>query len=138
MKILFDTNILLDVFLFRDPFYKNSAFLLGLAEQGKVEGWLCGTTVTTLYYLTSKALSRKTAKEHLNSLLKIFHVANINRTVLEKALESDFKDYEDAVLYQSALQANLNGIITRNKKDFTKSELPCYTPAQFLKILETL
>ena len=138
MRVLFDTNVLLDVFLEREPFFKSSAQAIGLAEKGKIEGWICGTTVTTIFYLLAKKLSAKKAKRHVREILKIFNVSNINRVVLEDALESNFNDYEDGVLYQSAIHAKLEAIITRNQKDFDKSEIPIYSPATFLEALDTL
>lgn len=138
MKILFDTNILLDVFLKRKKLYKTSAILLDYAVKGKIEGWLSGISVTTSYYLVSKTLSRQEAEKHIGSLFEIFHLCSVNQVVLEEALNSGFKDYEEAVQYQSALQAGLDGILTRNKKDYRKSDLPVYTPNELLKALETL
>ncbi|MFH5834396.1 type II toxin-antitoxin system VapC family toxin [Halalkalibaculum sp. DA3122] len=138
MKVLFDTNVLLDVFIEREPFFEASAQAIGLAEKGEIEGWICGTTVTTIFYLLAKQLSSKSATQHVREILKIFNVSNINRVVLEDALDSDFNDYEDGVLYQSAIHANLEAIITRNQKDFDKSKIPIYSPAVFLEALDTL
>lgn len=138
MKILFDTNVILDVFLERDPFFKNSAQLMGLAEQSKIEGWISGITVTTIHYLISKELSQKKAIKHIKNLLSIFHVCNVNRVVLEDALTIDFKDYKDAVMYQSAEHSGVNGIVTRNKKDFKKSALPVYNPKELLNAIAKL
>lgn len=138
MKILLDTNVILDVFLEREPFFGASSQVLGYAEQDKIEGWICSTTVTTIHYLLAKALTRQKAEEHLNDLLKIFHISSVNRVVLEDALTSNFKDYEDAVLYHSAVHANLEAILTRNQKDFQESSLPVYSPAEFLKAIDSL
>ena len=138
MKVLFDTNVLLDVFLEREPFFGPSAQVVGLAEQSKIEGWIGATTVTTIFYLLAKELSNKQAEKNIRKLLKILHVSSINRVVLEDALDSNFKDYEDGVLYQSAVHANLEVIITRNQKDFTKSDLPVYSPTEFLNVLDIL
>jgi predicted nucleic acid-binding protein len=138
MKVLIDTNVLLDVFLERKPFFEASAQTVGLAEKAEIEGWICGTTVTTIFYLLTKNLSREKAVQHVTGILKIFNVSTINRLVLEDALESNFKDYEDGVLYQSAIHANLEAIITRNQKDFKQSDIPVYSPALFLKALDIL
>ncbi|SHE59275.1 Predicted nucleic acid-binding protein, contains PIN domain [Fodinibius roseus] len=138
MKVLCDTNVLLDLFLEREPFFENSSQVVGLAEQGKIDGWICGTTVTTIFYLLEKALSRTEAEKNVGKLLKIYHVANVNRVILEGALTNGFRDYEDGVLYQSAIHANLEAIITRNQKDFTKSTLPVYSPSEFLHATDVL
>jgi predicted nucleic acid-binding protein len=135
MKVLFDTNVLLDVFLEREPFFETSAQVIGLAEKGEIEGWICGTTVTTIFFLLAKHLTPLKAQHHVRGILKIFNVSVINRVVLEDALESNFNDYEDGVLYHSAIHAKLNAIITRNQKDFIKSEIPVYSPAEFLEAL---
>ena len=119
-------------------FFEASSQVLALAERHKIEGWICGTTVTTVYYLLAKALSRKKAEKHIKELFKIFHVSNINRAVLEDALESKFSDYEDAVIYQSAVHAKLEAILTRNQVDFKKSSLPVYSPSEFLVAMDIL
>lgn len=136
MNILFDTNILLDVFLERKPFFENSAYLVDLAEKRSISGWMGATTITTLHYLLAKELNKNKADAIIQSLFKIFNVSSVNRTVLETAFEIDFKDYEDAVLHQSAFHSNLDGILTRNKKDFKKSTLSIYTPAELIAVLE--
>lgn len=138
MKALFDTNILLDVFLKRDPFFEASSKLVALAETGKIEGWLCGSTVTTIHYLLAKSTSRERADNHVGDILQVFHIATISRAVLEGARESGFTDYEDAVIHQSAVQANLDLILTRNQKDFQKSELPVYSPDELLNLMDIL
>ncbi|MCC5940759.1 MAG: PIN domain-containing protein [Balneolaceae bacterium] len=138
MKVLFDTNILLDLFLERAPFYEHSAHTIGLAEQNKIEGWVCGTTVTTIHYLIGKTISKTQANSHIHSLLKIFNISPVNRAVLESAVTAQFPDFEDAVLYQSALQTGVDAVLTRNTKDFVKSELPVYTSIQLLHILKEL
>lgn len=105
-------------------FFDASSQVVAFAEQGKLEGWICGTTVTTIHYLLAKALNRKKAGKHIKELLKIFHLSNVTRVVLEDALVSGFTDYVDAVLYQSAIHTNLDTIVTRNGQDFQKSERP--------------
>ena len=138
MKVLLDTNVLLDVYLRREPFFDASSQVVALAEQGEIEGWIAGTTVTTIFYLLAKALSDEKAKQNVHNLLKLFNISSVNRVVLEDALDNGFKDYEDGVLYQSALHTNLDVIVTRNQKDFFKSELHVYSPSEFLNALDIL
>ncbi|MDZ7719565.1 MAG: PIN domain-containing protein [Balneolaceae bacterium] len=138
MKILFDTNILLDVFLEREPFYDSSFTSVAIAERNVIEGWLSGTTVTTLYYLLQKGLSKKSADKHLKNILKVFHIAPVNRAVLEDAITGKFTDYEDSVLHQVAIHSGLDGILTRNQKDFKNCTLPVYSPQELLNSLDAL
>lgn len=138
MKILFDTNVFLDVFLKRTPFFEYSSQVMASAEKGVIEGWICGTSVTTIHYLLARGLTEERARGYLKSLFKIYHVAGVNRAVLTDALESEFNDYEDAVLYQSARHANLDGIVTRDPDGFIKADIPVYGPEDLLTAIEAL
>lgn len=135
MNILFDTNILLDVYLRRETFFEESAFVIAQVEKEIINGWIGSTTVTTLHYLVAKWKDVEATKKVIGSSLKLFNISPVNRAVLEEALQLDFSDFEDAVLHQSAIHANLDGIVTRNKKDFSKASLPIYTPAELIALL---
>ncbi|SHE74684.1 Predicted nucleic acid-binding protein, contains PIN domain [Lampropedia hyalina DSM 16112] len=134
MSILFDTNIVLDVLLDREPFALHSAQTLALVEQGQIRGYLCATTITTLFYLCKRAQTAQHAKQSIDTLLKLFDIAPVNRTVLSHAIETGFADFEDAVLHEAARLTGCHGIITRNVRDFACASLPIYTPEEFLGI----
>jgi predicted nucleic acid-binding protein len=136
MKALFDTNVILDVLLDREPFSEEASILLSKVEQSEIIGFSCATTITTIHYLTTKALGRQAATRHIQSLLSLFVIAPVNRVVLENAAASKFKDFEDAVLHEAALHAGAKYIVTRNCSDFEKSKLPVYDPREFLNTLE--
>lgn len=138
MKILFDTNVILDVLLHRDPFAEEAITLLGYVETGVIEGWMGATTVTTIHYLVTKSLNKEKAQGHIQSLMKLFHIAAVNRPVLMDAIDSQFADYEDAVLYQSAYHASLKGIVTRDTSDFKRSEIAIYSPRELIGALDNL
>lgn len=135
MNILIDTNILLDVYLKRENFYEESAFVIAQVEKGNISGWIGSTTVTTIHYLVAKWKDIETANAVVGSSLKLFNISPVNRAVLEEALEMNFADFEDAVLHQSAIHANLDAILTRNKKDFSKADIPVYTPSELIALL---
>lgn len=136
MNVLFDTNIVLDVLLGREPFCTPAAQLFSYVESGTVAGYLCATTLTTVYYLAAKAAGRGTANEQVEQLLQLFDVTPVNRLVLEAALKLNSPDFEDAVLVASAHHSGMNGIVTRNPKDFKNSPVPVHTPDELLKILD--
>ena len=138
MKILFDTNIIIDVFLDRKPFSEHASYLMSKVERSEITGFLCASTVTTIHYLLSKYLDKEKAIESINSLMALFEVASVNRLVIENALQSKFIDFEDAVLHESARHAGAEYIITRNIKDFKKTKIPAFTPTEFLSMLEAL
>ncbi|MGI9282052.1 MAG: PIN domain-containing protein [Endozoicomonas sp.] len=132
MNILVDTNIILDVLLERSPFAASSSEIMGRVERRALNGLLCATTITTIHYLACKSIGKKQGHEAINKLLQIYQIAPVNQQVLMFALTSSFNDYEDGVLHASAIQAGAEAIITRNAKDFTKAEMPVFTPDEFL------
>ena len=138
MKLLFDTNIILDVLLDRKPFADHASFLMSKVEQGKINGFLCATTITTIHYLLAKHLDKKQALTSINSIMALFEIASVNRVVIENALLAKFTDFEDAVLHEAARHAGVEYIITRDIQDFKKSKIPTFTPTEFLSMLESL
>jgi predicted nucleic acid-binding protein len=138
MKIFFDKNIIIDVFLDRKPFSEHASYLMSKVERSEITGFLCASTVTTIHCLLSKYLDKEKAIESINSLMALFEVASVNRLVIENALQSKFTDFEDAVLHESARHAGAEYIITRNIKDFKKTKIPAFTPTEFLSMLEAL
>lgn len=132
MKVLFDTNIVLDVLLKREPFYTSASQLMSKVEQQEIEGYLSATTITTVFYLLAKSLDKNSAQHYLKLILQLFQIAAVNQIVIEQAVLSNFRDFEDAVLYQAAKQAQCEMIITRNLNDFKLASIPVMTAEQFL------
>ncbi len=124
MRILFDTNVVLDVLLNRKPHAATASRLFVYVERNAIEGLLGATTVTTIHYLATKAVGKTQARKHLRTLLALFEVAPVNGVVILDALSLNFTDYEDAVLYEAAHHAGAGGIVTRNVSDFSRSTLP--------------
>ena len=132
MKILLDTNVILDVWLAREPFWRDSARLLGKIERGEIIGVICPTSITTLHYLGKKVLGEHKARKLISDLLQITKLGNISKTSFKNALESKIVDFEDAVIESVALSENLEFIATRNLKDFKKSRVGAKEPADFI------
>lgn len=132
MKILFDTNVVLDVLLAREPFVGVAAQLLSLADERRIQGVVSAATVTTIHYLATKAVSRRKARKHIKELLAIFEVGPVDRNVLVSALDIGLLDYEDTVLHEVARAAGVAGIVTRNAKDFSGATVTIYTPEELL------
>jgi len=135
LRILVDTNVALDVILERSPFLPNSSRVLGAVDRGEVEGFLCSTTVTTIFYVTRKQSGGPAARRAIATLLGYFDVAAIDRAALRRALHLDFEDFEDAVIHEAALEAKADAIVTRNPSHFRASALPVYTPEEFLNVI---
>lgn len=135
MKVLFDTDVILDLLLNREPHSQFAALLIAEVERGAVTGYLCATSFTTIHYLSGKAASASVAERHVRDLLSLFEVATVNRAVLEGALEGGFRDFEDGATHEAGLRAGAEAIVTRNLGDYRKSSLPVYSPKDCLAIL---
>lgn len=132
MRVLVDTNVVLDVLQGRPAFVNDATLIFDLVERGIITGLLCATTITTLAYLAGKTLGKPSAAKQIRQLLVLFEVAPVTRAVLDAALASRTSDFEDAVLAEAALQVGAQAIITRNLRDFAHSPVRAYTPAQWL------
>lgn len=137
MRVLFDTNVVLDLLLDRMPFANNAASLFAKVERSEITGYLCATTVTTVHYLLAKAMDARDANAHIKTLIAMFEIAAVNRLVIEQAIKVGFTDFEDAVLYQAASHAGVDYIVTRNAGDFKKSTIPIYDPREFVSVLRS-
>ena len=135
MKILLDTNIVLDVLLARKSFIENAREIFVLIENFEVSAYLCASSVTTLHYLLAKSLGKNDADKTIEELLVLFDIAKIDKIVLQDACRENGVDYEDSVIYCAAKQENIDIIITRDKKGFKKSKVTVVSPKEFLALL---
>ena len=138
MKILFDTNIVLDALLRRQPHAPVASRLIASVAQGRIDGVLCATTVTTIYYFASQLHSETETRSHLRTLFGMFAIAPVRRDILEVALGLDLPDYEDAVIHESGRLAKVDGIVTRDSRGFQNAEIHIYTPYELSRILNSL
>ena len=134
MRILFDTNVILDLMLGR-AHGDVAGQLVAAVERERLAGLLCATSVTTVEYLLSRARGRREAKHAIRTLLRLFEIAAVTRAVLESALELPFADYEDAVLHEAARAAGAEGLVTRNGNDFRRAKLPIFSPEELAAAL---
>ncbi len=133
-KLLVDTNIIIDLLAQREKFYESAAKLFSLADQEKVELYVSSFSFANTHYILNRELVESKVREILRKLKVLVKVISFDSKVLDMALNSDFKDFEDAIQYYSAIESDIDIIITRNLKDFKKSELPVMTGQQFIKM----
>jgi len=138
VRVLVDTNVVLDVLLDRRPFAEAATRVFALVEESRIEGFLCATTVTTVDYLLGQALAPEKARDALKKLLDLFEIAPVNRPVLEQALRSGISDFEDAVLEQAGRLVAADAITTRNARDFEKSTVTVYDPLELISTVKTM
>jgi len=133
-KVLIDTDVLMDFFFDRKPFSEYATILLNLCAEQKIQGYTTPVIISNVYYLLRKTANHQIIVEKLKQLLSIIDVISINKNAVMKALNSNFKDFEDALQNFSAIEnSNIKIIVTRNLKDFKKSELAVLTPETYLK-----
>lgn len=134
-KVLIDTDVILDFFLDREPFSENAANILALCERKLIVGYVTPVIVSNVYYLLSQKAKQEKVIEKLKLLLSILEILVIDKNSITVALNSDFKDFEDALQnYAAEINGEISLIITRNTKDYKKSGLGVMSPEDFLKL----
>lgn len=129
---LVDTNVIIDMLLDRNDADAACAVVQG-AERGEYTLYLCALSYTNIYYALRKLLSHKERINALKKIQTVIETAPVNDSVIAKAINSDWKDFEDAVQNYSALDVKqITGIITRNAKDFERSSLEIINPKSFI------
>ena len=133
-SVLIDTDVILDFFFDRIPFSEDASKILSLCETGKIKGFVTPVMISNVYYLLRKTAKHEKVIENLKKLLSFINVAIINKETVLAALNSDFKDFEDALQNFSAKNKHeIKVIITRNIKDYKSSNLSIMTPEIYLK-----
>ena len=134
-KVLIDTDVILDFFFDRQPHSINAAIIFSLCERKLIEGYVTPVIISNTYYLLRRTAKHEKVVEKLKQLFTITIVLKMDGYVVESALNSDFKDFEDALQNYSAINnGEIEVIITRNVKDFKKSEIGVLTPESYVKI----
>lgn len=135
MRVLLDTNIVLDLILKRPPFNVVAKEIFARAARKEIEVFVSPITPINAFYTTRKEIGKDAAFLAIQGILNIVEVAKTDKTILQNAFALNFNDYEDAVQCACALAENLDAVVTRNTKDFTNAPLQIYSPSEFLQIL---
>ena len=132
-KVFIDTNVMLDLLGERETYYNDIAKIATLADKGEIVMIASSLSYATVFYLLSKNESAVKVKEKLRNFKIISEIAQLYDLVIEKGLNSNFTDFEDALKYNCALQSECDILITRNQKDFKNSSIPVMSAKEFLK-----
>lgn len=131
-RLFLDTNVILDLLGERVPFFDSIAKVATLADQKKLTLIVSPLSFTTIDYVLNKYETSESVLNKLRNFKIICEVCQVNEETIDKALNSSFKDFEDAVQYFSALQSNCSIILTRNGKDFKHAIIPVMTAEEYL------
>lgn len=136
MRVLLDTNIILDFFLERDPFFQSANALFEAIANGQVEGFLTASSATDIFYICRRQTqSLVEARDILTRVLMLLGVCSVDDQVLNAALQSGLPDFEDAVQIACAVAQGLDAIATRNLQDFQTDAIPILSVDQVLEQL---
>jgi len=134
MKIMLDTNVILDIIEKREPFFSDSYQVFLKSAAGEYEAIIGASSVTDIYYIARKnCKDANQALSYIIDLLKITTSVDTKAVDIQEALKLNFNDFEDAVIAATASREGADYIITRNAGDFNNSPVPAMTPTDFLE-----
>ncbi len=135
MKLLIDTNVVLDVLLRREPFSKTAAEVLNLTQRDEVREYVSASAITDIYYIANKQMKdRDAVRDLLKRLLMVVSVAAVSKREIQNALNLAWGDFEDSVQYSVALLNEMDGIVTRNPSDYQEANMRIWLPEQALEL----
>lgn len=132
MVLLIDANVLLDIIMKRLEFIKDSSVIWKLCETGKVKGYISSLTIASIVDIMQKEMDPQKIEEVLSTLSMIFEFTDLCVSDIQQAARMQWNDYEDAIQSATAQRIHADFIITRNIKDFAKSKILAFTPAELL------
>ena len=136
-KIFIDSDIILDLFAKREPFYPYAADLFSLVEKGIIKAYVSPIIMVNLHYVLRKLKNKDQAIKALHKLKLLVKILPVNEKVIELALASDFTDFEDAIEYYTARGTGIKYFLTRNKKDYKKADITIMSAEEYLELLKS-
>ena len=135
MKLLIDTNVVLDVLMQREPFCRTAAEVLNLTQRDDVREYVSASAITDIYYIANKQMKdRESVRDLLKRLLMVVSVAAVSEREIQNALNLAWGDFEDSVQYSVALMNEMDGIVTRNPNDYQEANMRIWLPEQALEL----
>ena len=131
-RVLFDTNIILDIALKRMPYFAHASDLFGLIDDKAIIGHVTASTISDIYYISKKEKGHQQAISFISGLIDILNVIGVDKDTIRDALRTGLKDFEDSIQVSAARFNKLDCIITRNSRDFEKADISIFTPDDYL------
>ena len=136
MKVLIDTNVILDVLYKREGFYEDSLKIWKLCETMKLDGYISALSIPNIVYILRRELDPEKTLEVINNINLVFKIYDLKSEIIMQAAEKKTKDYEDALQMVTAQKLKASFIVTRNIKDFTGSKIIAVKPSELLERLD--
>jgi predicted nucleic acid-binding protein len=135
-KLFLDTNIILDLLANRMPFYTEAAELFSLADKKEIKLSISSLCLADTHYILSKQNHDLEVRKILRKFKVLVNVLPLDDKIEDLALNSEFRDFEDAIQYYTAIENDQDILITRNQQDFRDSKIPIMTAGEFIKSIE--
>lgn len=136
LRILVDTNILLDYLLCREPFDQRARDIIIACRKKQVSGCIAAHSVSNMFFILRKAYSMEERRRLLRNLCELFDVEGIDKAKILEALDNErISDFEDCLQMECAMAFHADYIVTRNSNDFKESRIPCIEPEEFYRLL---
>lgn len=136
MKILVDTNIILDVLLKREPYKKAAQIIMTKCAGREITGYLAAHSIPNIFYVLRKDYSQEERRKFIRNLCEIFRISDLNAEKIISAIDNEqFLDFEDCLQEECAAAETANYIVTRNPADFKQSRVQVIEPEEFVKLL---
>ena len=132
MRVLLDTNVLLDVIARREGFYADSAAVWSLVEAGKVEGYVSAISFNNLFYVVERLAGAAKARRAVRLLRDIFQIVPLTADIINGAIDSRQRDFEDAIQMLSAAAVDADALVTRNLRDFHAGSIQAISPTELI------
>lgn len=135
MNVMIDTNIIVDAFTHREPFFTDAEQVILLAANKKITAQITASTITDIYFIVNRHFKNKVeAKSIILKLSKLVDFVAVDKSDCLKALDVDMSDYEDALLSVCAKKSKSKYIVTRNTQDFANSDVSAISPSELIKL----
>ncbi|XDD52983.1 type II toxin-antitoxin system VapC family toxin [Leptospira sp. WS4.C2] len=135
-NVYLDSDVIIDYLYAREPFFQESVELISLIENKKIKGYISSLIIWNIFYILAKYTNEKSARALIKEFKTIIEIIPIDEKIIDLALNSSIKDFEDSIQYFAAKSKKIKYIITRNKKDYPNGEIKPLSPKEFLTIFK--
>jgi predicted nucleic acid-binding protein len=131
-SVFLDTDVVLDLFIRREPHHSEALQLFTTIKRSKTRCFTSPIVIANAYYILSKVKDKGYALERIKGLRKLVQVVSVDESIIDAAIEKPFKDFEDSIQYACARKNGIGAILTRNIKDYPKSDIIIANPGEYL------